>query len=117
MCPHVYPYMCRCAYTHGIVTKLSLIRNPPLSSGGTLFRLLSPNKGTILKELSKRSSEMIKTGSAPRKPADGGSLRLKMEGNLEDAVPSQPLSLWHPAVGTPDGRAAATGSHGPDGAV
>ena len=49
---------------------------------------------------------MFKTSSTPKNPTDGGSPRLKMEGNAEDAGPSLPLTLWHLAAGTPDGLAA-----------
>ena len=81
---YLYLYL----YLYGIVNKLSLIKHLPIRrrSPDKLLWLLSHScKGTILQCLTKHS---IKTGSTPRKPTDGGSLSLKMEGKAEDVGPS-----------------------------
>lgn len=88
---------------NGVVNKLSLIKHLPIRghSPGNFRWLLSPNsKGTTLQSLTEHASKMMKADSTPRKPTDGAFLWLKLEGNVEDAGPSQPLIPWHPAAGT-----------------
>lgn len=103
---YLYLYL----YLYGIVNKLSLIKHLPIRrrSPDKLLWLLSHScKRTILKGLAKHSSKMIKTGSTPRKPTDGGSLSLKVEGNVEDVGPS---SLWCPDIQQQEPQMGSAGS-------